>query len=66
MDQKLKIIKIHKYHGYKILKKFTIIKNNKKIKCIKMILLKREWNFNKYLKYFSEFPILKWNKLDNK
>jgi len=60
------VIKIHKYHGYKILKKFTVIKNNKKIKCIKMILLKREWNFNKYLQYFSEFPILKWNKLDNK
>lgn len=60
------IIKIHKHHGYRFLKKFTVIKNNKKMTCIKMILLKKEWDFNKYSKYFSKFPTLKWKKLLNK
>ena len=60
------VIKIHKYHGYKVLKKFTIIKNKKKIKCIKMILLKKKWDTNKYLNYLSDFPILKWDRQDHK
>jgi RimJ/RimL family protein N-acetyltransferase len=60
------VIKIHKYHGYKVLKKFTIIKNKKKIKCIKMILLKKSWDTNKYSNYLSDFPILKWDRQDHK
>ena len=54
---------IHKFHGYKTLKKIYLIKkNNKKIKYIKMILYKSKWNFNKYRKYVTEFPTLKWKK----
>jgi len=57
------VIKIHKFHGYKTLKKIYVIKkSNKKIKYIKMILYKSKWNFNKYRKYVTEFPTLKWKK----
>ena len=31
-----------------------------------MILLKRKWDTNKYLNYFSDFPILKWDRQDHK
>ena len=61
------VIQIHQFHGYKTLKKnYTIIKNNKKIKCIKMVLSKRNWNFNKYSKYVTDFPTLKWKAFNKK
>lgn len=57
------VIKIHKFHGYKILKKiYEVKKNKKKIKYIKMVLSKNNWNFDKYSKYVTEFPIKKWKK----
>jgi UDP-4-amino-4,6-dideoxy-N-acetyl-beta-L-altrosamine N-acetyltransferase len=61
------VIKIHKFHGYKTLKKIYVSKkNNKKIKYIKMVLFKNKWNFNKYKKYVTEFPTLKWKKINEK
>lgn len=56
------VIKIHKYHGYKACEKKTILKKNKKIEYIKLVLLKKNWNFHQYSKYVTEFPILKWRK----
>jgi RimJ/RimL family protein N-acetyltransferase len=66
-ENNVNVIKIHKFHGYKTLKKkYTIIKNDKKIKYIKMFLSKKNWNFNKYSKYVTDFPIDKWKVINNK
>ena len=55
------VIKIHQIHGYKIYKdKYYIIKNKKKISYIKMYLTKKNWNFDKYKKYDTRFPIKHW------
>lgn len=57
------VIQIHKLHGYKALKKVYIRKKNDKvIKYIKMVLSKKKWDFKKYAKYNSDFPILNWKK----
>ncbi len=58
----INVIKIHKLHGYKTSKKkFFIIKNNKKLSYIKMSLLKKNWNFDKYKKYDTQFPTKHWD-----
>ena len=31
-----------------------------------MVLSKRNWNFNKYSKYVTDFPTLKWKAFNNK
>ena len=57
------VIQIHKLHGYKALKKVYIRKkNDRDIKYIKMVLSKKKWDFKKYAKYNSDFPILNWKK----
>ena len=62
-ENNINVVKIHKFHGYRILKKIYLVKkNNKKIKYKKIILLKNKWNFNKYSKYVTEFPTTKWKK----
>jgi RimJ/RimL family protein N-acetyltransferase len=58
----INVIKMHKFHGYRIEKKFKIKKKNKKINCVKMVLKKKNWNFDKYSKYVSNFPILNWKR----
>jgi RimJ/RimL family protein N-acetyltransferase len=60
------IIKIHKYHGYKLIKKFIITKNDKKINCVKMVLKKKDWNFDKFSNYISKFPTVKRKQLNFK
>ena len=60
------IIKINEIHGYKALKKkYSKMKNGKKISYIKMILKKKNWNFDKYKKYVTNFPTKNWQP-DNK
>ena len=55
------VIKIHQMHGHKILKKkFFKIKNGKKISYVKMILKKKNWNFDRYKKYVTNFPTKNW------
>ena len=62
-EKNYNVIQIHKLHGYKSSKKVYFKKKNKKnIKYVKMFLLKQDWNFKKYSKYTSDFPILKWQK----
>lgn len=58
LDNK-KVIKLHHYHKYLIEKKFNVIKNNKEIKCIKMTLKKKNWEFKKYLNFIAKFPLNK-------
>ena len=55
----IKVIKLHLYHKYLIVKKFNIIKNNKKIRCVKMTLKKKNWEFKKYSSFISKFPVNK-------
>tara|TARA_Y100000816_G_scaffold290364_1_gene278863 strand:+ start:1749 stop:2363 length:615 start_codon:yes stop_codon:yes gene_type:complete len=60
------VIQIHKLHGYKSLKKvYTKKKKDKNIKYIKMVLSKKNWNFKKYAKYVTGFPISKWKIIKN-
>lgn len=60
-ENNLNVIKILMLHGYKILnKKITYLKKGKKIQIIQMVLYKKKWNFDKFKKYVTPFPVKKW------
>ena len=61
ISNNLNVIKLHKFHNYKILKQKIFIKKNKKILLLKKLLLsKYKWDFKSYQKCIANFPINKW------
>ncbi len=55
------VIKLHKFHNYKILKQKIFIKKGKKRLLVKKLLLgKYKWDFKKYHNCIANFPTKKW------
>ena len=62
LENNVNVIKLHLSWGYKFNpdKNETVKKNGKEISLIYMFLKKEDWNFSKWDKFTSNFPISKW------
>lgn len=62
-----RVIGLHLLHGYHFMPQgdYVISKKGKEILLIKMSLLKKDWNFDKYQKYKADFPIDLWRSNPN-